>query len=93
MARIVGEEGANRMIKGTYRHFKGKLYVALGVVMHSESEEEMVLYRPIDSEQLWVRPLSMWTEHIERSGYSGPRFTRISADIPSQPGLGSTSVP
>jgi hypothetical protein len=37
----------------------------------------MVLYRPIDSDQLWVRPLAMWTEHIERADYSGPRFVRI----------------
>jgi hypothetical protein len=65
------------MIEGTYRHFKGKLYVALALVKHSETEEEMVLYRPIDSDQLWVRPLAMWTEHVERDGYSGPRFVRI----------------
>ena len=26
---------------------------------------------------LWVRPAAMWNEHVERDGYSGPRFTYI----------------
>jgi hypothetical protein len=81
------------MIRGTYRHFKGKLYVALAVVKHSETKEEMVLYTPIDSEQLWVRPLSMWTEQIERPGYSGSRFTKISDDVPVRDCPGSSGVP
>lgn len=63
---------------GTYRHFKGALYTVLGTARHSETEEELVVYRPLSGEQgLWVRPAAMWEEHVAREDYSGPRFTRV----------------
>lgn len=62
---------------GTYRHFKGGLYSVVGVARHSETEEELVVYRPLSGEQgLWVRPLAMWQEPVDREGYSGPRFVQ-----------------
>ncbi|MGN8552659.1 UNVERIFIED_CONTAM: DUF1653 domain-containing protein [Microbacterium sp. SLM126] len=63
---------------GTYRHFKGGLYTVIGVARHSETEQELVVYRPLSGEQgLWVRPVEMWTETVEHDGRSGPRFTLI----------------
>ncbi len=63
---------------GRYRHFKGNEYELIGLVRHSETLEAMVLYRPLYNESgLWVRPLSMWNEEIERDGYKGPRFQYI----------------
>ena len=60
---------------GLYRHFKGNLYRLLYVAKHSETLEEMVVYQALYGEQgIWVRPASMWNEHVERDGYSGPRF-------------------
>lgn len=60
---------------GKYRHFKGKEYELLFVATHSETGEQMVVYRALYGEGgFWVRPASMWTEHVERDGYSGPRF-------------------
>lgn len=60
---------------GKYRHFKGNLYEVLFTATHSETMEQMVVYRALYGEGgLWVRPASMWTEHVERDGYSGPRF-------------------
>ncbi len=60
---------------GRYRHFKGKEYELIGLARHSETMEEMVVYRPLYGEGgLWVRPASMWNEQVERDGYSGPRF-------------------
>lgn len=45
---------------------------------HSETLEPMVVYQALYGEQgLWVRPAEMWNEHVEREGYSGPRFTYI----------------
>ncbi len=65
---------------GRYRHFKGNEYEVLGVAKHSETLEPMVVYRALYGEGgLWVRPLSMWTEQVERDGYSGPRFIYIEA--------------
>ena len=63
---------------GLYRHFKGNQYRLIGVANHSETLELMVVYQALYGEQgLWVRPANMWTEHIERDGYSGPRFQYI----------------
>ena len=63
---------------GKYRHFKGNYYEVMGVAHHSETMEEMVVYRALYGEQgLWVRPAAMWTETIDRDGYHGPRFQYI----------------
>lgn len=63
---------------GKYRHFKGNEYELLYVAKHSETLEPMVVYRALYGEQgIWVRPADMWTEHVERDGYCGPRFARV----------------
>lgn len=65
---------------GRYRHFKGSEYEVLGVAKHSETLEPMVVYRALYGEGgLWVRPLSMWSEEVDRDGYKGPRFVYIGA--------------
>lgn len=61
-----------------YRHFKGKEYEVLGVARHSETEEELVVYRALYGDfGLWVRPVSMWNEAVERDGKTFRRFTYI----------------
>ncbi len=63
---------------GKYRHFKGKEYELLGVASHSETLEQMVVYRALYGEKgLWVRPAAMWSEQVHRDGYDGPRFYYI----------------
>ncbi len=63
---------------GRYRHFKGKEYEVLGVARHSETQEELVVYRALYSDfGLWVRPVSMWNEAVERDGKTFRRFTYI----------------
>ena len=63
---------------GKYRHFKGMEYEVIGVARHSETEEPMVVYRALYGEGgLWVRPLSMWMEQVDRDDYHGPRFSYI----------------
>lgn len=63
---------------GRYRHFKGNEYRLLYVARHSETLEPMVVYRALYGEMgIWVRPAGMWSEHVEREGYSGPRFIYI----------------
>ncbi len=64
---------------GKYQHYKGGMYEVLGVVHHSESLEELVLYKqlyvsnfPIGT--LWVRPLKMFLESVELDGKKVPRF-------------------
>lgn len=67
------------MIKlGFYEHFKGRRYEVIGFAKHSETLEEMVVYRQCYGEhELWVRPLAMWNEVIDRDDYHGPRFKFI----------------
>ena len=63
---------------GRYRHFKGGEYEVLGVARHSETGEELVVYRALyGGFGLWVRPLSMWNEIVERDGKAYRRFTYI----------------
>ena len=63
---------------GAYRHFKGKEYEVLGIARHSETEEELVVYRALYGDfGLWVRPVSMWNETVERDGKTFRRFTYI----------------
>ena len=63
---------------GLCKHFKGNLYRVMYVALHSETGEEMVVYQALYGQRgMWVRPASMWLEHVERDGYSGPRFVRL----------------
>ena len=63
---------------GKYRHFKGGEYEVLYVGKHSETQEEMVVYRALyGAGEVWVRPLSMWNDSVERDGKSYVRFTKI----------------
>ena len=63
---------------GRYRHFKGKEYEVIGVARHSETGEELVVYRALYGDfGLWVRPVSMWNELVERDGQTFRRFTYI----------------
>jgi hypothetical protein len=64
---------------GKYRHYKGNEYQVIGIARHSESHEEMVVYRPLYGEGgLWVRPLTMFTENVTVDGKTMPRFTPLS---------------
>lgn len=63
---------------GLYRHHKGQHYEVLGVARHSETEEEFVVYRALYGERgLWIRPVAMFTENVQKGGVSVPRFSRI----------------
>jgi len=65
---------------GKYKHYKGNLYQVLGTARHSESLEELVVYKALyqsEGKNLWVRPLQMFTETIEINGQQIPRFQFI----------------
>lgn len=63
---------------GKYRHFKGNEYEVIGIARHSETLEEMVVYRALYGDSgIWVRPAKMWNETVERDGKAFQRFTYI----------------
>lgn len=63
---------------GIYRHFKGNEYEVLFLARHSETGEEMVVYRALYGEGgIWVRPASMWNETVEREEKRLERFRYI----------------
>jgi hypothetical protein len=63
---------------GKYRHFKGNEYELIGVAHHSESLEDYAVYRALYGDgELWIRPLAMFFEKVERDGKIFDRFTYI----------------
>ncbi|MDP1706668.1 MAG: DUF1653 domain-containing protein [bacterium] len=60
---------------GRYRHFKGKEYQLIGIARDSENLEDLAVYKALYGEgQLWVRPLKMFFEEVEKDGQKMPRF-------------------
>ena len=63
---------------GRYRHFKGGMYEAIGLARHSETLEDMVVYRALYGDGgLWVRPAAMFFELVVLDGKSVPRFEKV----------------
>lgn len=71
---------------GEYLHYKGQRYEVFSLATHSETEEKLVVYRPLYGESyeagdrfgdVWVRPLAMFVETVEVNGQTKPRFKRV----------------
>jgi len=63
---------------GRYRHFKGNEYEVIALAKHSETLEDMVVYRALYGEYgIWVRPVLMWQEDVTRDGKRFKRFEKI----------------
>lgn len=71
-------EHAKNFKPGIYKHFKGDLYDALFIARNSEQrDEEFVVYQSLERGHVWIRPLDMFMEEVERDGYKGPRFVFV----------------
>ena len=81
--KTLTNQSMNNPSPGTYKHYKGNLYEVIDTVIHSESLEELVLYKPLYETndeyngKLWVRPLKMFIEEVEVEGKWIPRFNFI----------------
>ena len=72
------EEAVQTIPLGRYRHFKGNEYEVIGIARHSEDESPIVVYRALYGDGgLWVRPVEMWNETVERDGKSYRRFVPV----------------
>lgn len=66
-----------------YQHYKGGRYRVIGVAKHSETLEDLVVYKALyenEMSKLWVRPLKMFLEEIEVAGKKIPRFKYLSEE-------------
>ncbi len=73
----------SKLKSGRYRHYKGKDYEVFHVARHSETEEELVVYRCLYGDfSWWVRPLGMFTETVVVDGKEVARFSYIDNEIP-----------
>ena len=65
----------NKPRPGIYRHYKGGRYEVIDLARHSETEEPLVVYRPLYGDrELWVRPLEMFLDTVVVGGKAQPRF-------------------
>ena len=63
---------------GVYRHYKGNHYEVIGFARHSETLEDMVIYKALYGDgAMWVRPLAMWDNPIEVDGQTVKRFAFV----------------
>lgn len=59
-----------------YRHYKGNAYEIIAIGKHSETLEDMIVYKSVKTGDIWVRPYSMWNETVDDRGTL--RFTFVS---------------
>ena len=64
--------------RGRYQHYKGGVYWVVDVARHSETNEDLVIYRSSDNLALWARPKKMFLEDVVIEGKNVPRFRFIS---------------
>ncbi len=73
----------NEIKLGKYQHYKGSFHEIIGIARHSETLEEMVVYRHLGEDKefgenaLWVRPKSMFFENVIVDGVEVPRFKLV----------------
>lgn len=71
--------GDNMKIEtGCYRHYKGNEYEVLALAKHSETLEDMVIYRDLHHpEKVWARPAAMWNDVVTVDGKAVKRFEKM----------------
>lgn len=92
-AAAADHQKKNKMVKtlekikpGKYQHFKGNFYEVIGIARHSETLEELVVYKAkydhpkFGKDSLWVRPKGMFLEKVEVEGKKVSRFKYISKE-------------
>lgn len=75
------------ILSGVYRHYKGGLYLVLGVARHTETDDKLILYIPLYTRpdhkgpRFQVRPLEMFLGKVEVNGKKVPRFKYLNSEL------------
>lgn len=85
-AQLRADNSSVTVSPGIYQHYKGGLYRVIGVAHHSESRDQLVLYQSLADNQLWARPLRMFTESVFLNGRYQLRFERVADQAASMSG-------
>lgn len=64
-----------------YKHYKGNFYKVIGVAKHTETSEDLVIYRSLKDEIIWARPLSMWNDEVIVDNVKQRRFLEVGDDL------------
>ena len=73
---------------GRYRHYKGKYYQVIGCAKHTETGEELVVYRALyGGGLLWIRPKEMFLSDVSFKGQRVPRFRYVASEAEHEPEL------
>lgn len=78
-----------------YRHFKGNLYEIVALATHTETEEQLVIYKALYGEQLvYARPLTMFVEEVDKEKYpdAGQKFRFEKAEQTQADGVSEAEV-
>ena len=69
---------ASLVIGGIYEHYSGKRYQIIAVARHTETLEELAVYKTLYDGETWVRPAAMFAERIVLNGVEQARFQLVS---------------
>ena len=57
------------LVGGVYHHFKGRDYEVVNIGTHSETQEKMVIYKNLDTNEIWIRPYEMFNSLVDKEKY------------------------
>ena len=58
-----------------YKHFKGTMIEVIDIAKHSETLEEMVVYKHLEDGEIWVRPIEMFNSLVDKDKYPDVELT------------------